>query len=105
MGKKEIPTNILNGKTPIRGVVIRKKKVIFDEVFYVNTEDLYKTELSSSGTPFLPKESFYKIMEDNSLSKKHNPKKDYQFWGNCMWEYSIFNIEDNKWGRFRMLLS
>ena len=38
--EKEIPTDIPNGKTPVRGVVKRKKRtVIFDEVFYVNTED------------------------------------------------------------------
>ena len=39
VGTKEIPTDIPNGQTPVRGVVTRKKNVIFDEVFLVNTED------------------------------------------------------------------
>ena len=35
VGSKGIPTDIPNGQTPVRGVVTRKKKVIFDEVFFV----------------------------------------------------------------------
>ena len=34
VGSKEIPTDIPDGQTPVRGVVTRKKKVIFDEVFH-----------------------------------------------------------------------
>ena len=45
VGSIEIPTNIPDGQTPVRGVVTRKKKVIFDEVFLVNNEDLEKEEL------------------------------------------------------------
>ena len=40
VGTKDIPTDIPDRQTPVRGVVTRKSKVIFDEVFFVNTEDL-----------------------------------------------------------------
>ena len=100
VGSKEIPTDIPDGQTPVRGVVTRKFKVIFDEVFFVNTEDVYTKPIIESWVTYEPKRSFYNIV-GNSIKKK---KDNYQFWGHCMWEYSMFNIEENKWERFRMLV-
>ena len=63
VGTKEIPTDIPDGQTPIRGVVTKKFKVIFDEVFLVNTEDL-KGESIDGHLTLEPKESLYRIVDD-----------------------------------------
>ena len=107
VGTKEIPTDIPNGQTPVRGVVTRKKKVIFDEVFLVKNEDLEKEELyieeRKFGEPFVYetiKESFYRIVGVRFTKDKD---KDYRWWGHCMFEYSKYSIERNKWERFTMV--
>lgn len=99
VGTKDIPTDIPERQTPVRGVVTRKSKVIFDEVFFVNTEDLERVIFQTPTTE--PKESLYRIVGDTF---KKDKDKDYRWWGHCMWEYSVFNPEDNKWEGFRMLV-
>ena len=99
VGTKDIPTDIPERQTPVRGVVTRKSKVIFDEVFFVNTEDL-EGDSNDGYLTLEPKESLYRIVGDTFKKDKDN---DYRWWGHCMWEYSIFNINENKWERFRML--
>ena len=107
VGSIEIPTNIPDGQTPVRGVVTRKKKVIFDEVFLVNNEDLEKEELyieeRKFGEPLVYetiKESLYRIVGVRFTKDKD---KDYRWWGHCMFEYSKYSIERNKWERFTMV--
>ena len=99
VGTKDIPTDIPDRQTPVRGVVTRKSKVIFDEVFFVNTEDL-ESDSNDGYLTLEPKESLYRIV-GNTFNKDRD--KDYRWWGHCMWEYSIFNINENEWERFRML--
>ena len=47
-----------------------------------------------------PKGSLYRIVSDTF---KKDKDKDYRWWGHCMWEYSILNINENEWKGFRVL--
>jgi len=81
VGTKDIPTDIPDRQTPVRGVVTRKSKVIFDEVFFVNTEDL-EGDSNDGYLTLDPKESLYRIV---GYTFKKDKDKDYRFWGHCMW--------------------
>ena len=96
--EEPIPTNIPKGKTPVRGVGIRPRKmtsrnrgfpyyeVIYDKVVFIDTE-----QLSSFG-------NIQNILGDMMIKQKKCSIS--HSWGLLAVHFNVFNIEENKWEGF-----
>ena len=121
---KDKPTNLPKGKTSFRGIVFRKNKKIFDEVFLMDLEDyeyIVKTEehMSPENRKKYTLEEYRKVFDcydkepnrnvmsawenlydekvGNKLKRKYGD--DYIHTEGGFWEeYSVFDLEENRWG-------
>ena len=122
---KDKPTNLPKGKTQFRGIVFRKNKKIFDEVFLTDLEDyeyIVKTEehMSPENRKKYTLEEYRKVFDcydkepnrnvmsvwkylydekvGNKLKRKYGDNYIHSEGG--FWEeYSVFDIEEDRWGR------
>ena len=97
--EEPIPTNIPKGKTPVRGVGIRPRKitsrnrgfpyyeVIYDKVVFIDTEKL------SSSYGIIQTIVGDKMMKLKRCRISHS-------WGLLQVHFNVFNIEENKWEGF-----
>ena len=120
VGLKDKPTNIPKGKTQFRGVVFRINTKIFDEVFFIDEGDFdflvqeVNLEYREQFTLEEFREKFNclkKVVSSNVIHNWHTifmekvgKKLERKFgsnWDNRLWyEYSVFDIEENRWGDF-----
>jgi hypothetical protein len=124
VGLKDKPTNLPKGKTLFRGIVFRKNRKIFDEVFLTDLEDyeyIVKTEewMSPENRKKYTLEEYRKVFDcydkkpngnimgtwetlydekvGNKMKRKYGDNYIHSQGG--FWEeYSVFDIEENRWG-------
>ena len=87
--EKPIPTDIPEGKTPIRSCGAESKigyKVIYDEIVFIETERL-------SGN-----ENIQSFLVDKMCKRKRC--RIAKSWNCLIVGYNVFNIEENKWEGF-----
>ena len=117
--EEPIPTNIPKGKTPVRGVGIRPRKmtsrnrgfpyyeVIYDKVVFIDTE---KLSSSYEGIKTILGDIMIKLNLGNVSENKREGKtkrtplelKCLNLWGCGLLQvhFNVFNIEENKWEGF-----
>jgi hypothetical protein len=88
--EKPIPTEIPEGKTPIRscGATFRSgHKVLYDEIVFL------ETHFTNQGDAIIKS-----ILVDRMCKRKKC--RSALSWGCLIVDYNIFNIEENKWEGF-----
>ena len=117
--EEPIPTNIPKGKTPVRGVGIRPRKmtsrnrgfpyyeVIYDKVVFIDTEKL-SSSYGNIQTFVGNKMTKLNLGYVSEIKREGRPKrtplelKCLNLWGCGLLQvhFNVFNIEENKWEGF-----
>ena len=104
VGLKDNPTNIPEGKIPVRCVFFRNNRKLFDEVLFFGKEEFTK-DRDDNGLITDTKESKTYEFWMNQVKEKHREKLEKKYgdeWDRYVWwEYSIFNFKNGSWDSFR----